>query len=314
LEKLKQKNKTINRYKDYLEDLYGERIQKITLDGGFTCPNRDGKVAFGGCTYCNNKKFNPWEKNGPQRSISEQIKSQLLSAKKRYKKAKKFIAYFQAYSNTYAPLEKLKKIYEEALAFPEVIGLAIGTRPDCVDQEIIDYLSELSKSYDITIEYGLESINDDSLIKINRGHNYQSFLDALELTENRGIKICAHLIIGLPWENLDNWIGTSNAISKLPIDFLKLHQLQVVKNTLMGKEYSKKPFKIIDKNEYFHILEEFLVYLNPKIVIQRLFGDTPENLLLSPSWNQKSVELDKEFDNRLINTQIYQGMKFNPNL
>lgn len=302
--------KIINRYSDYIKESFGERIQKITLDAGFTCPNRDGKVAYGGCTYCNNSKFNPWDNVKETVSITEQIKTQIKYSKKRYKKVSKFIAYFQAYSNTYAPLEKLKEIYEEALANPEVIGLSIGTRPDCIDSDIINYLSELSKKYDITIEFGLESISDETLIKINRGHNYQSFKDAINLTKGRGIKICAHMIIGFPWENLDHWIQTSKELSTLPFDFLKLHQLQIVKNTSMGSSYLKNPFLTLDKEAYFKVLEEFIVHLNPRIIIQRLFGDTPKELLLSPSWGKKAAELDREFYKRLTDSQLYQGMKF----
>ena len=222
--------KRYNSYNIYLKNIYGERIQKVTVDAGFTCPNRDGTVASGGCTYCNNESFNPGY-NDPTKSISQQIDEGTEFLTRRYN-VEKFIVYFQPYSNTYASLDKLKQLYEEALSVPGVVGLTIGTRPDCVNKEKINYLETLAKSYDITLEYGLESIYDQTLKKINRGHNYQSYLDALELTSGRGIKICTHIILGFPWENIDQWLVEAETLSELNFDFLKIHQLHIVKNRL----------------------------------------------------------------------------------
>lgn len=301
--------KLINEYSAYVKEQYGRRVQKLTVDAGFTCPNRDGKVAVGGCTYCNNDKFNPGDKINSL-SITEQIDAQVAHTTRRYKNVKEYIIYFQAYSNTYADLKYLKSLYEEALAYPGVIGLAIGTRPDCVSPEIIDYLEELAKTKDITIEYGLESIKNDTLVKINRGHDYQCFVDAMNLTTGRGIKICVHMIIGFAWENLDDWIMMAKELSSLPIDFLKLHQLHVVKHTVMAAEFKKEEFKMLTKDEYLHTLEVILSHLNPNIVIQRMFSEVPRGLLVSHAWNIPMTELIKELKVNMVENGSYQGMDY----
>ena len=293
-------NKLINEYSVYVKKKYGRRVQKLTVDAGFTCPNRDGKVAIGGCTYCNNDKFNPGDKINFL-SITDQIKAQIAHTTRRYKNVKEYIVYFQAYSNTYGSLEHLKALYSEALAFPGVIGLAIGTRPDCVDNDIIDYLEELAKDYDITIEYGLESIKNETLIKINRGHDYQCFLDAMRLTTGRGIKICVHMIIGFSWENLDDWIQMSRELSSLPIDFLKLHQLHVVKQTVMANVYKKDGFSMLSKDEYLHVLEVVLNHLNPNIVIQRMFSEAPRGTISESCLGYSYDGIDKRIKSKYGN-------------
>ncbi len=297
--------KRYNTYSHYLNMRYGERVQKVTVDAGFTCPNRDGTVAGGGCTYCNNESFNPGY-NSAAKSISQQISEGTEFLKRRYK-AKKYVVYFQPYSNTYASLANLKKMYEEALAHPDVIGLTIGTRPDCVDEEKISYLSELAKEYDITIEYGLESISDDSLKKINRGHNYQSFLEALEITTGRGIKICTHIIIGFPWEDEEFWYTEADVLSELDIDFLKIHQLHIVRDTAMARQYAQQPFKLLGYEEYLSILAGFLEHLNPEIIIQRLFGEAPLHILLAPKWGKRNSEAIQALERVLNRRDTWQG-------
>lgn len=293
------------KYADYLKEKFGERVQKISVDGNFTCPNRDGTKGIGGCTYCNNESF------APALSISEfPIKKQIEIGKERIKRrydSSKFLIYFQAYSNTYAPLDKLKALYEEALSVSDVVGLSIGTRSDCIDLEKIEYLQKLAKDFEITIEYGLESTSDLTLKKINRGHDLLNFTDAIALTKNRGIKICTHLILGFPWESENEWIESADFISKLEIDFLKLHQLHVVKGTKLGSDYLKSPFKTLTKDEYFEILIKFLERLSPKIAIQRLFGEAPKEMLLSPHWEEPLSKLTTEFNDLLTKRGVSQG-------
>lgn len=302
-----QSNAVINEFSSYIWNRFGERIQKITVDAGFTCPNRDGKISYGGCTYCNNDKFNP----GAQKlgtTITEQVNTQLKRIKTRYKNTKKFIVYFQAYSNTYAPFQHLKELYLEALAHPDVIGLTIGTRPDCITEEILDFLTELAKKYYITIEYGLESMSDETLLRIKRGHDYQCFKDAISLTKNRGIHICVHVMIGFPWETKENYIHTAIELSKLDINYLKIHQLQIVKYTVMGNEYLKNPFHLLSKLEFLEILTQFIIHLSPQIVIQRVAGDCPKEILVASGWPESSNEIKAELIKLMKKEGQIQGM------
>jgi len=302
-------NKRYNRYTEYQRAKYGERVQKVTVDAGFTCPNRDGTVAKGGCIYCNNESFNP-SYNSPEKSIRQQIDEGVEFLKRRYQKVKKFIVYFQPYSNTYATVDTLKRYYEEALSHPEVIGLTIGTRPDCVDKSKIKYLQELAASYDITIEYGLESFSDETLKKINRGHDVKAYLDALELTKGRGIKICTHMIFGFPWEDKVRWLETANRLSELNFDFLKIHQLHVVKNTVLADMYQKKPFQFMQPDEYIDLIIEFLERLNPQIVIQRLFGEAPPRTLIAPRWGIRNTQLVQMLEFKMEHKDSWQGKQF----
>ncbi len=300
--------KRYNSFNTYLKRLYGQRVQKVTVDAGFTCPNRDGSVAFGGCTYCNNDSFNPGY-NDVSKSITEQIGEGTEFLIRRYK-VDKFIVYFQPYSNTYAPLDKLKRLYEEALSVPGVIGLTIGTRPDCVDEEKIKYLASLANDFDITIEYGLESIYDDSLEKINRGHNYHSYLQALEMTRNRGIKICTHIILGFPWEGDEQWMHEADVLSSLPFNFLKIHQLHIVDKTVMAHQYIKNPFKLLTLSEYVETVVSFLERLNPDKIIQRLAGEAPPHILIAPKWGKRIPELLKYIDGEFEKRDSWQGKYF----
>ena len=220
------------------------------------------------------------------------------------------MAYFQSYSNTYAPLDYLKELYEEALDVDGIMGLAIGTRPDCVDEDKIAYLEELAKTKEVVIEYGIESIFDESLEKINRCHDYQCFLDAINMTKGRGIKICVHLIIGFPWETKEQWIHTAKELSKLPIDYIKIHQLHILKNTIMGNEYQKKPFKMLTKDAYIEVLEDFLEHLRPSIVVQRLFASSPKEITVSEHWNKTVSDLNAELVAKMLKAGSYQGRLF----
>ena len=297
--------KRYNAYSSFLRDRYGERIQKVTVDAGFTCPNRDGTVASGGCTYCNNESFNPGY-NSAAKSIKQQVAEGMEFLKRRYGTEKYFV-YFQPYSNTYASLDRLKRYYEEALSIPGVAGLTIGTRPDCIDREKLDYLQQLAATHDITIEYGLESILDDSLRRINRGHDFQSFLDAVKMTCGRGIKICTHIILGFPWENKTDWLNEADTLSGLPIDFLKIHQLHIVRDTVMEQQYLEGKLRLLSFEEYIDVIVSFLERLDGRIIIQRLGGVAPPHILVAPKWGKRYPEMLKAIDDRLAALDTWQG-------
>ena len=278
-------NRRFNAYSEYFKKQFGERVQKVTIDAGFTCPNRDGKVARGGCTYCNNDAFNPSYCN-PQKTIKQQIREGVEFHQKRYRRANKYLAYFQAYSNTYAPLSDLKKLYDEALKQPGVVGLVIGTRPDCVDEEILEYLSEINKTHYLVLEYGLESCYDKTLRRINRGHTFQQSVEALHLTASYGIKSGAHIIFGLPGESKDEMMAEAEILSALPINTIKFHQLQLVKGTAMAKQFKDNPdaFQFFGLDEYISFIVEFAERLNPDFVIERFTGEVPPRFHSGPHW------------------------------
>jgi len=298
--------KRYNSYAAYQRRTYGERVQKVTVDAGFTCPNRDGTVAVGGCIYCNNESFNP-SYNEARKSLRQQIDEGIFFLQRRYTGVKKFIVYFQPYSNTYAPLETLKRLYEEALSHQMVTGLTIGTRPDCIDEAKIQYLSGLAATHDITIEYGLESISDETLRKINRGHNVRAFTEALELTAGHGIKICTHLILGFPWETDEMWIGSAEWLSDKPFEFLKVHQLHVVRDTALANQYARNPFPLHNPDEYIDLIIRFLEKLHPRIIIQRLFGEAPPRMLIAPEWGIRNTQLIKMLEDEMERRNSWQG-------
>lgn len=304
-------HKRYNAFSEYQKMTYGKRVQKVTVDAGFTCPNRDGTVATGGCIYCNNESFNP-SYNSARKSITRQVEEGVEFLKRRYKNIYRFIVYFQPYSNTYASLDVLKQLYEEALCHKEVIGLTIGTRPDCIDEEKLDYLSSLAQNYDITVEYGLESISDETLKKINRGHDVQSYLSAMEMTKTRGLKTCTHLIFGFPWEDKKLWLETAGWISAQAPDFLKVHQLHIVKETALARMYEKKPFSLPGYDEYLEIITEFLERLSPNIIIQRLFGEAPPRTLVAPHWGMRNTQLVKMLDDLLEKKNTWQSRLYHP--
>lgn len=295
-----------NKYSTYIKQRFGGRVQKVSLDGGFTCPNRDGTKGVGGCTYCNNESFSPALANSNP-SISEQLQKHISILERRYRNVDRFIAYFQPYSNTYAPLPRLKELYEEALSHPQVIGLSLGTRPDCINNECLDYLEDLAERYFVTIEYGLESISDETLKRINRCHDLQCFLDALEMTRGRGIHIGTHIILGFPWESEGDWYEAAEMISTLPIDFLKIHQLHIVKNTQLAREYKRSPFHLLEADEYLEVLLEFVRRLDSRIVIQRLFSEAPQEYLVSRSWVGSLSDWNGKFESLLEQTDSWQG-------
>lgn len=296
-----------HRYSDYLKERFGVRLQKISIDAGFTCPNRDGKISHGGCIYCNNDSFRPPVPT--TMSVKDQIERGIRVLAKRYS-TKKFIVYFQTYSNTYAPVEKLEKIYKDALSIPGIVGLAIGTRPDCVNEETLSLLSSLAKTHEISIEFGVESLSDETLRRINRGHDVVCAKKAFEDCKRMGIKTCAHLIIGFPWENRDFWMKEAAEISTWPVDFLKLHQLHVVKDTPLALSYENGEFKTMEMEAYIAIVADFLAHLSPRIAIQGLFAGGPAHTLISPKWPLTVSELTRKLEKFMNEHGISQGSLF----
>lgn len=301
--------KRYNSYNEYFKRTFGSRVQKVSIDAGFTCPNRDGKAGLGGCTYCNNEAFNP-SYCLPSKPVTQQINEGIEFHKVRYRRAMQYLAYFQTYSNTYAPLEKLKIIYDEALSHPDVVGLVIGTRPDCMDEEKLRYFSELSKKHYVIIEYGLETTNEQSLINLNRGHTHALTEEIIRKTAAYGVKTGAHLIFGLPNETRDEMLAQAAVISSLPITTVKFHQLQIVNDTAMAREYLKNPekYKLFTLEEYITFIVKFIERLNPEIVIERFTGEVPPRFLATAAWgNLRSDQVAKRIEEELERQDTWQG-------
>ncbi|HTZ18602.1 MAG TPA: TIGR01212 family radical SAM protein [Dissulfurispiraceae bacterium] len=294
-----------NAFGPYLKKKFGTGVYKVNVDAGFTCPNRDGTVGTTGCIYCNNDSFRPSDcKSGF--SIRDQIRRGISYLSMRYK-AGKFLVYFQPFTNTYAPVEELERLYREALAEPEVIGLAIGTRPDCVDAQKITLLESLAREHFILVEYGLQSMYDKSLDYILRGHDYQTFLDSLKLTTGRGIHTGAHIIVGIPTETREETLAMADEISALPIEFLKIHQLQVIKNTVLAGQYALQPFHTFGYDEYLEFVVEFIERLSPDIVLQRLFATAPDDILIAPQWGRTRHQILRDIEEKFERRNARQG-------
>jgi len=300
-------NKRYNDFPTYFKMQFSERVQKVSVDAGFTCPNRDGTKGKGGCTYCNNKTFKPTYCN-LENSITSQIQQGIDFFSKKYS-AMKFLAYFQAYTNTYAPMEDLKMLYEEALQHPKIVGIVISTRPDAVDEELLDYLAELSRRVYVMVELGLESHLDRTLETINRGHTFEDSVWALEQTAKRGINNCAHLILGLPGEERNDLLEQARVISKLPVKNLKLHQLQIHKGTMLEKQFKENPeqFHLYSAHEYIDLIVDYLELLNPEIIVERFISQAPPRLLVAPKWGLKNFEFVAKVEKRLKERDTWQG-------
>ncbi len=302
--------KRYNDFSTYFRNHFSERVQKVSVDAGFTCPNRDGTKGKGGCTYCNNITFKPTYCN-LDNSITVQVKEGIEFFAKKYS-AMKFLAYFQAYTNTYAPLDDLKRLYEEALKHPKIAGLVISTRPDSVTVEMLDYLAELSKKVYVMVEFGLESHLDKTLQLINRGHNFSDSVWALEETARRGINNCAHLILGLPGETLTDWLEQAGVISKLPVKNLKLHQMQIHRKTVMEKQFKENPgqFHVFSVEEYTELVIDYLELLNPAIIVERFVSEAPSEMVVAPQWGLKNFEFVAKVEKRLAERETWQGRLF----
>ena len=300
-----------NSASEYYKKIFNRRVQKISIDAGFTCPNRDGKKSIGGCIYCNNETFKPFYCN-PQKSIKQQLTEGIEFFSKKYKTLD-FLAYFQAFSNTYAPLNKLKEMYSEAISVKGIIGLVIATRPDCVDEQILDYLAELSKKHFVQIEFGVETTNNQTLKRINRHHTFEETQKALSLTAERNINTGIHLIMGLPNESREEMLNRASVISELKFSLLKLHQLQIVKNTILENDFLHIPsdYQLFNLDEYINFSVEFLRRLSPQIIVERFTSESPAGLLIAPKWGKiKNFEIVHKIEKRLEEINAKQGDLF----
>jgi hypothetical protein len=301
-----------NSYADWFANLFGGRVQKLSINAGFTCPNRDGTLGYGGCTYCNNEAFIPGYCT-PVKSVTEQIEQGIAFHRRRYRRVERYIAYFQAYTNTYAGIDKLTGLYDEALNHPSVTGIVIGTRPDCISGELLDRLAVMARDYFIMIEYGIESVSDETLKRINRGHDFASAVKAVCETAARGLNVGAHLIFGLPGESRKHIADSADIISSLPLTSLKIRQLQLIRGTVMAGEYKKDPaaFDLFTPDEYLDLVISFTERLAPGIMIDRISGEAPPRLLDDPrDWHMRSNEIFRLFEKRLEENDTWQGRHY----
>ncbi len=301
----------LNTYSDYFKREFGGRVQKITLDAGFTCPNRDGTCGTGGCTFCNNKAFNP-SYNDPEKSIESQILQGMNFHRTRYRKATRFLAYFQAYSNTYSSLEHMQSLYEQALKVPGIIGIVVGTRPDCVDEDKLNYFQDLSKKHYVTVEYGIESVINRTLQRVNRGHDVEKSLWAVSETARRGVRVGGHMIIGLPGEDRQDFLDSGRELSRWPLNNIKFHQLQVIRHTAMAREYEERPNEFVSftLEEYLELMMEIVEQLNPSIVVERIAGEVTPGMGIREGWGIRYDRVLQAFEDLLEKHDTWQGKKF----
>lgn len=300
-----------NEFGPWLKEKVGEKVQKISINAGFTCPNRDGSLGVGGCTYCNNQTFNPAYCR-TERTVAEQLEEGKNFFARKYPEMK-YLAYFQAYTNTYGELEEIKAKYEEALSVDGVVGLVIGTRPDCMPDELLDYLEALNRRCFLIVEYGIESTYDKTLVRINRGHDFLCTRDAVERTASRGIITGGHMILGLPGETPEEIRAQAATISSLPLDTLKLHQLQLIKGTRMAEEYETSPqdFHLYSADEYVDLVIDFVELLRPDIVLERFVSQSPSSLLAVPGWGLKNYEFVEKVRRCMKERKTWQGRLYN---
>ena len=291
----------------FLGNYFEGKVQKISVHAGFTCPNRDGAVGVGGCTYCNNQTFNP-EYCRPELSVTKQLEDGIQFFSRKYP-SMRYLAYFQAYTNTYGELETLKAMYEEALSVNGVVGLVIGTRPDCMPDALLDYLEQLSRRTFLMVEYGIESANDNTLHRINRGHNFATSADTIRRTHERGILVGGHVILGLPDEDRNEILRQASLLATLPLDMLKLHQLQLIRGTRMAREYEEHPedFHLYEVDEYIELAIDYIERLPQTIVIERFISQSPRSLLIAPDWGMKNFEFVNRLRRRMVERKTWQG-------
>lgn len=301
-----------NDFSGFLARQFPYKVQKLSVNAGFTCPNRDGTKGFGGCTYCNNQSFNP-DYCRTEKNIAQQLEEGKMFFARKYPDMK-FLAYFQAYTNTYASLQILKDMYAQALHTKDVVGLVIGTRPDCMPDELLDYLAALAQDTFLLVEYGIESTDDCILRRINRGHTFECARDAVERTAVRGILTGAHVILGLPGDNRDSLLRQAETLSALPLSTLKMHQLQLIRGTRMAAEFLRNPedFNLYSVEEYIDLVIDYIEHLRPTLVLERFVSQSPKELLIAPDWGLKNHEFTARLKNRMEERDAWQG-KYNNN-
>lgn len=293
-------------YNFYLKRRFGHRVQKVSIDAGFTCPNVDGTVALGGCNFCDNRSFSP-SRRVPRVDVIEQIDHGIRKMRNRYEDCSHFLAYFQPATNTYAPVSKLRPLFERALSHPQVVGLAIGTRSDCVPNDVLDLLSDLAAKTYVSVEYGLQSIHDRSLSWMNRGHDYASFVDAVERSRGRGFEICAHIILGIPGETHAEMMETADEMSRLRIDALKIHNLYAVKRTALGEQVERGEVKLMERDEYVSVLVDFLERIPPSTIVERTIGDAPPDYFIGPAWCLDKQSARAAIEAEFVRRDTWQG-------
>ncbi len=293
------------RYSRYLYKTFGKRVQKISLSAGFTCPNRDGSKGTGGCIYCNNAAFLPPDLD-PRQSLSAQIQTAMPHLQQRYG-VDSFIGYLQAYTNTYASIDYLRQCYSEIIAHPNIVALNIGTRADCLSEPVLDLLVEFATQVPLTVEIGIESIHDPTLKWMNRGHAFAEVEQAVAALKNRGLRVTGHIILGLPVETREQMVATALAANKLGLNGLKIHHLYIVKGTELGRRYRQSPFPLLSLTEYLELVVDILECLNPTIVIERLLGHTPPQLLIAPHWGVGAPWFQQQVQKALEQRDSWQG-------
>lgn len=282
----------------WLQSELGCKVQKISVNAGMTCPNRDGTLGTGGCTFCNNQTFNPAYCR-TEKSVTQQLEEGKQFFARKYP-AMKYLAYFQAYTNTYAELDRLVSLYEEALRVPDVVGLVIGTRPDCMPDNLLDYLEELNRRTFLIVEYGVESANDETLLRINRGHTFRQSCEAIRRTAERGIRVGAHVILGFPWEPFDELMRQAEEIGRLPLTTLKLHQLQIIRGTQLAREYAEHPWAVPTAEEYIDLVLHYISRLPYGLVMERFVSQSPPEMVIAPLWGLKNHEFANLLRNRMV--------------
>lgn len=306
-------NRRFNSYSSYFQREFGGRVQKISIDAGFSCPNRDGKISAGGCSFCRNDAFNP-SYCKPEKSIRQQIEEGIEFHQRRYRRAKSYLAYFQVYSNTYKPVDELERLYREALSVPGITGIIIGTRPDCINEEILEMLKKLNTT--VVLEYGVESVCDSTLQRVNRGHDFATAKKAIELTHEFGFHCGGHFIFGLPGETRDMMLHAADIISELPLTTVKFHQLQIFQGTRMADEYLTNPadFHLFTLEDYIEFVIDFIERFNPEIVIERFAGEVPPRYLVSKPWlHLRYDQVLALIEKRLSERDTYQGRLYKSN-
>ena len=298
-------DKRYNQFSAYLKNKFGQKVYKITLDAGFSCPNRDGTISTGGCIFCDDGgSFSRAHSN--LLPVEEQVKAGVASLSEKFK-AKKFMSYFQAYTNTYKPVQELEKIYGSALNHPDIVGISIGTRPDCVDSDKLNLIASYTKDYETWIEYGLQSVHDRTLKYINRGHDFKTFARTCDETMKRGIKVCAHVILGLPGESRDDMLETAKTLAEMGVDGIKIHDLCIMKNTKLAQIYKEQEIKLLEEDEYVSLVCDFLEVLPVGTTIHRLAGNGLQALKIAPLWLNKKFEVLNKIDRELLTRNSWQG-------
>ena len=298
-------DKRYNQFSAYLKNKFGQKVYKITLDAGFSCPNRDGTISTGGCIFCDDGgSFSRAHSN--LLPVEEQVKAGVASLSEKFK-AKKFMSYFQAYTNTYKPVQELEKIYGSALNHPDIVGISIGTRPDCVDSDKLNLIASYTKDYETWIEYGLQSVHDRTLKYINRGHDFKTFVRTCDETMKRGIKVCAHVILGLPGESRDDMLETAKTLAEMGVDGIKIHDLCIMKNTKLAQIYKEQEIKLLEEDEYVSLVCDFLEVLPVETTIHRLAGNGLQALKIAPLWLNKKFEVLNKIDRELLTRNSWQG-------